>query len=92
MWRGNAVALAYYHATLIMEWQFVRQKRNTRHVLTAYMPEIMEKPEWNEILPKWFNNLDFFIAHRSNLIRKLPEHYKPMWPDVPDNLPYIWPV
>jgi alpha-tubulin suppressor-like RCC1 family protein len=30
-------------------------------------------------------------SHRSNLIRKMPEHYGPIWPDVPDDLPYYWP-
>ena len=35
---------------------------------------------------------DLILSHRSNLIRKAPEHYAPLWPDVPDNLPYVWPV
>lgn len=37
-------------------------------------------------------NNAFHLSHRSNLIRKLPSHYGPLWPNVPDNLPYIWPV
>ena len=41
--------------------------------------------------PPWLND-EFCLSHRSNLIRKNPEHYRPLWPDVLDNLPYIWPV
>lgn len=41
--------------------------------------------------PPWLTD-EFCLSHRSNLIRKDPNHYRPLWPDVPDNLPYIWPV
>jgi hypothetical protein len=26
------------------------------------------------------------------LVRKLPDHYRQFFPDVPDNLPYFWPT
>lgn len=41
--------------------------------------------------PPWLTD-EFCLSHRSNLIRKNPDYYRPLWPDVPDNLPYIWPV
>lgn len=42
--------------------------------------------------PKWITP-EFVRSHQSNLIRKFPEHYRPIFgDDVPDNLPYIWPV
>ena len=25
-------------------------------------------------------------------MRKEPDHYRPLLPDVPDDLPYVWPV
>jgi hypothetical protein len=43
-------------------------------------------------IPQYWGNAEFHRSHRSNLIRKFPEHYKKFWPDVPDNLPYIWPT
>lgn len=44
-------------------------------------------------LPEWFGDKDFHRSHASNLIRKNPEHYRPIFgDDVPDDLPYIWPV
>lgn len=35
---------------------------------------------------------EFCLSHRSNLIRKMPDYYGPMWLDVPDDLPYVRPV
>jgi hypothetical protein len=34
----------------------------------------------------------FYIAHQSNLIRKKPEFYIPIFGNIPDNLEYIWPT
>jgi hypothetical protein len=31
-------------------------------------------------------------SHRSKLVQKAPEHYRPLFPDVPDDLDYVWPV
>lgn len=43
------------------------------------------------IYPPWCNDSNFLIRHRSNLIRKLNNWYKPMFPEIPDNLLYFWP-
>jgi hypothetical protein len=43
-------------------------------------------------LPRWLGDEDFHLAHRSALVRKDPEHYRRLFPDVPDDLPYVWPV
>ncbi|EID52540.1 MSMEG_6728 family protein [Saccharomonospora xinjiangensis] len=42
-------------------------------------------------LPPWFGDEAFHRSHRSALVRKDPEHYRPAFPDVPDDLPYVWP-
>jgi len=35
---------------------------------------------------------EFTLSHQSNLLRKDPEFYRPVFgPDVPDDLPYVWP-
>lgn len=41
--------------------------------------------------PLWLGDPEFHRGHRSNLIRKNPDHYGPQFPGVPDDLPYIWP-
>jgi hypothetical protein len=43
-------------------------------------------------LPPWLGDEDFHRSHRSALLRKDPEHYRPLFPDVPDDLEYRWPV
>lgn len=43
--------------------------------------------------PSWLGDEDLHLSHQSNLIRKNPEFYRQRFgPNVPDNLPYIWPV
>ena len=31
-------------------------------------------------------------SHQSSLVRKDATHYGPLFPEVPDDLPYVWPV
>ncbi|MDF2825447.1 MAG: hypothetical protein K0R68_2855 [Mycobacterium sp.] len=42
-------------------------------------------------LPPWLGEPAFHRSHQSVLAGKDPAHYRPMFPDVPDNLPYVWP-
>ncbi len=44
------------------------------------------------LLPPWLGDEAFHLAHRSSLLRKDPEWYRPLFPDVPDDLEYVWPV
>lgn len=43
-------------------------------------------------MPPWLGDEDLHRSHRSSLVRKDPDHYRPHFPDVPDDLPYVWPV
>lgn len=43
-------------------------------------------------LPSWLGDEALHRSHRSALVRKEPDHYRPLFPDVPDDLPYVWPV
>jgi len=42
--------------------------------------------------PWWLGRGDFHGSHRSNLLRKYPEHYAKFGWEEPDNLPYVWPT
>lgn len=42
-------------------------------------------------LPPWLGSEAFHRSHRSALLRKDPEHYRRWFPDVPADLPYVWP-
>jgi hypothetical protein len=43
-------------------------------------------------LPPWLGDVDFHRSHRSALLRKDPDFYGAEFTDVPDDLPYVWPV
>ena len=42
-------------------------------------------------LPPWLGDEAFHRSHRSALVRKDPAYYRPVFPDVPDDLEYVWP-
>ncbi|MFD3503566.1 MSMEG_6728 family protein [Streptomyces sp. NPDC058678] len=43
-------------------------------------------------LPPWLGDDAFHRSHRSALVRKDSAAYAPLFPDVPDDLPYVWPT
>ncbi|HEY7051267.1 MAG TPA: MSMEG_6728 family protein [Mycobacterium sp.] len=43
-------------------------------------------------LPPWLGDAEFHRGHQSALVRKDPDHYRTFFPDVPDDLPYVWPT
>lgn len=45
-----------------------------------------------DALPPWLGDDALHRSHQSSLLRKDPDHYRPLFPDVPDDLPYVWPV
>ena len=95
MWRGWEPALAAYGLAICAEW-VSRGRADTCAV------KIAERlgapvPSWDELaaageVPAWIGDPDFHAAHRSNLVRKVPAYYRLRFGDVPDDLPYVWPV
>ena len=90
MWRGYEAYLLMYQEAICNEW-----------VYRGYRDTCFEKTErlfWEHndvffaVLPPWLGDMEFHRAHQSNLLRKLPEWYEPIFGNVPDNLPYVWPV
>lgn len=45
-----------------------------------------------EALPPWLGDEALHRSHQSALLRKDPEFYGRRFPDVPADLPYVWPV
>ena len=97
MWRGHLLSLTDYSTCITMEWinrGFV--DTCTTKILDAWLTRQDVSPM--EIIaqvgkPEWLGNPDFHLSHQSNLIRIFPTHYRPIFgDDVPDDLPYIWPV
>lgn len=86
MWRGYEQALIAYGMVCCDVWTARGFQDTTRDRLLSY-------PFFgNPALPPWWGREDFHASHRSNLLRKAPEHYsKYGWAEPPD-LPYVWPV
>lgn len=86
MWRGYEDALGLYMNTIILEWI----DRGYNNNMPFY--DFGDRLGYLVDLPRWFGRPDFHAAHRSNLLRKDPEHYSQFgWTESPD-MEYIWPV
>lgn len=85
MWRGHESALAAYGFYICLEWR----QRGYRDTLKDWFLEQLDD-NW-ALLPSWMGDEAFHLSHQSNLVRKLPEHYAPLFPGVGPDLPYIWP-
>jgi hypothetical protein len=90
MWRGYEGALATYVRECCLTWIYRGYGDN---VLNRVNQLVADHPEWDVLqMPPWIGEPEFHRAHRSNLLRKDQTHYKRFFePELPDNLPYIWP-
>jgi hypothetical protein len=43
-------------------------------------------------LPPWLGDPDLHRSHQSALVRKDPAYYRAFFPEVPEDLPYVWPA
>ncbi len=99
MWKGYEEALGRYGITVCEVWR-ERGFDDTcaitivADLATAGVSTIRTYAELREAnaLPDWLFDEAFLRSHRSALVRKDPEHYGPQFPDVPPDLPYVWPV
>lgn len=87
MWQGYEYALALYGTVVCNEW-IARGYKDTMRQRFVDLCACLS----NTGRPEWTYDEAFHQAHRSNLIRKFPEYYGPLFPGVPDDLPYLWPV
>lgn len=98
MWRGHELALFAYHRAIVHEWHNVRgYKDTTLRKAENIIDEARAGYGWlptayGDATPPWLGDPDFHLAHQSNLIRKDPEHYGPLYPGVSPDLEYVWPA
>lgn len=91
MWAGHEAYLCKVYLRSIMDEWVGRGYKNDK--CEAHYAELVSHPLVRDVEPASPHWLDeaFLEAHRSNLVRKDPAHYKKHFPGVPDDLPYIWP-
>ena len=98
MWAGHLEALGRYSVDCCAVWTESGRADTCAATLTADLAaagvtRIRTQAELAEAgaLPSWLGDEDFHRSHRSALVRKDPAFYGPLFPDTPDDLPYVWP-
>jgi hypothetical protein len=94
MWLGHDEALASYAVTICRVWVGKGHADTVAGKVVAelgYEPRTQEELRAADALPWWLGDEAFHTSHRSALVRKDPGWYRPLFPDVPDDLPYVWP-
>lgn len=94
MWRGHEMALMAYQVAICNEWTSRGYKDTCLEKTRALIDKFIEREGevGHNFEPSWLGDEEFHKAHQSNLLRKKPEHYEKFFTDVPDDLPYVWPV
>ena len=100
MWAGYEEALSRYGLVVCEVWCATGRQDTCRDTLradlrrTTGLERIRTQRELADAgdLPPWLGDADFHRSHQSSLVRKLPEHYRPHFPGVPEDLPYVWPA
>lgn len=96
MWRGYRPALMAYQSATCEAW-LARGYADTclgkTLLVLADSPADLEAYEAEDFpMPAWFGREDLHLSHRSKLLAKAPEFYRPLFPREPDTLDYVWPV
>lgn len=100
MWAGYEEALVAYGLAVCREWTARGFADTVAATITSEVQETIglatvrtqRQLAQARALPPWLTDEQFHRSHRSSLVRKDPAHYRPLFPDVPDDLPYVWPV
>ncbi|MEU8462000.1 MSMEG_6728 family protein [Streptomyces sp. NPDC029003] len=102
MWAGYEEALVRYGLDVCRVWTAGGRADTCAttlvHDYRAWLPGEGGGPRTQERLaadgelPPWLGEPAFHRSHRSALVRKAPDLYRRHFPDVPDDLPYVWPA
>ena len=87
MWKGFETALISYGLSMCIEWTY----RGFKDTCASKIIK-MKFANARLIKPPWLGNPNLHFSHQSNLVRKLPERYSKLWPKIPNDMPYFWPV
>lgn len=99
MWKGHEEALGRYGLTICEVWTERGFGDTCAATIVADLREAGVTALRSQAdlaaagaLPAWLGDEEFHRSHRSALVRKDPGFYAPLFPDVPDDLPYVWPT
>lgn len=89
MWAGYEEALCLYGKAVCKVWRARGYRDAQLPIFESYLREVRGST-YN--FPLWMENHEFHRSHQSNLVRKDPEYYGKLFPNVPSDLPYVWPA
>jgi len=91
MWIGYEAALAAYSISCaaVMVQHGITSGTRALEIANA-VEELRRQDEQPFVTPPWMEDIDVLMSHRSNLMRRWPEHYK--FPRNPSDMPYLWPI
>jgi Pyrimidine dimer DNA glycosylase len=93
MWRGYELALATYGVTICLEWRERGYRDTCLYKICGVVRDHFTRKSPRVENPPWLGWDEFHLSHRSNLVRKAPDHYRPLFePDLTADLEYIWPA
>ena len=90
MWLGHPEALLAYQVAICGQWTLRGYKDTCLDKTYELLLPVLSR-RGADFDPPWLGDDDLHLSHRSNLLRKAPEHYGLLWPGTPDDLPYKWP-
>jgi hypothetical protein len=99
MWRGRTPALVAYGLAMARIWRERGCGDTTETQIGEFAPQVVGVPQTEladaGLLPSWLGDEALHRSHRSNLIAKDPDFYRPRFTELfgpePDDLPYVWP-
>lgn len=99
MWTGYEEALVRYGLEICDRWCGLGHGDTCAGTLVADLSErtgcgargTRTVSPWRRPA-SWLGDPAFHRSHRSALVRKDPVFYRSRFPDVPDDLPYVWPA
>src|SRR4051794_19519850 len=99
MWKGYEEALGRYGLTCCEIWTAQGFGDTCAATIVSDLRQVgvtsirsQAELEQAGALPPWLGDDAFHTSHRSALLRKAPAYYASLFPDIPDDLPYVWPV
>jgi hypothetical protein len=99
MWRGRTAALVAYGLATVRHWRDRGHADSTAPLIAEFAPDVVDVPQAQlaraGLLPSWLGDEALHRSHRSNLVAKDPQFYRPRFAErfgaEPDDLPYVWP-
>ncbi len=99
MWTGYEEALVRYGLDMCAVWCATGRADTCATTLTvdlaaaggARVIRTQQELAGAGDLPPWLGDAALHLSHRSALLRKDPGVYRPLFGDIPDDLPYVWP-